>query len=363
MDKIYSRSATTPFDAVYVSVRGRSGADRRVLTVEYYNSAKMKVPHASIVATVISEESHQKMIKAPAEPKAGKAATDPRRKDQDKRKDLPLGREVPDWEKEAMKLHTDEEPTDAENDFDKKPEIQTKHGSRPNGTSLGGKVEKPGGSFAKAKGAMKEGIGDETTYTWDSIQAAMYEIGLQSTDVTNMLGALHGKEQIDGAAGGIGEHKSTYSKLRSRIKEAQGDDFVYDPDGAQDDFQSELEGGPETKKKALVTIGMDDSEVAEKLVNLSKSYAEDIENLERSTKIRVIRFANQKVSEILPATLRKVYRGDNGQYIAVVKITNKQVKLPLGDQIINLKQAENGNFYFLDRQEDETNRPLKVNYN
>lgn len=348
MKKITARLPETPWDAAYVAPVSKSG---RILTVEYFNSVKHKLPHISHAAGVITEDIYMKMTAPLKEPKTNKAEADPIGKGQEKKMDKPYGRNVPEPEQAVIDLHKKKQQELSPDEKAPKNPI-TKRAKLTVGKGAGATKKQP--DLKRPKG-VRESLGDETTYTWAAIHEALAEIG-QDSIARELMNALMGKEQVKME----GRKGKSFRDLRARLSEAENpaDDFVYDPSAAQGEFQAELDGSGE-KKKALVTVGMADDDVADKLVNLSKTYADDIENLDRSTKIRVIRFVNRKVDKILPTTLIKVRRDKSGEYVAQVSVTGKTVRLPLGDELINLKQAENGNFYYLDYGTVEE-QPLQV---
>lgn len=352
MKRITKILPETPFDAVFIKPLAKHG---RALTVEYYNAAGLKLVHVPFGQSVIREDVYMKMTTPIAEPKGKAPGKDPIRKDQDKKRDLPYGRNVPKGEEEVLKMHKDK-PEVLEPD-DKAPKNPVKSRAKLTVGTVRGSQDH---SLKRGKG-MYESMGDETTFTWGAIHAALIRAGLEDSVQAVML-ELNGNELSMGDT--LGEGKTTFSALRKRLREAPedaqaADNFVYDPTAAQDEFQQGMEGGGE-KKKALIRAGMSDTDVTSKLVNLAKPFADDIQNMPRSSKIRVVRFVNNVVDEILPATLVSIQKMKSGEHAAKVKILGKEKILPLGDRYIKLKQDDsNQNFYYLDYG-DSKKEPLRV---
>lgn len=114
MDKICKVTSTTPWDAKFVRVTGRHGANNDIVTVEYYRSelVSSRLENIAPAAGIMTEAKYLEMTKidkpvsAPKANKPNKDKTLETARDK-KRTDLPKGRNIPNPEKAAIKIWTD----------------------------------------------------------------------------------------------------------------------------------------------------------------------------------------------------------------------------------------------------------------
>ena len=322
MHLITERNVTTPWSAHYAAVSNETNG---VLTVEYYGRDKHLLSDVPYASRVMRQEAYKSLVK---EPSGGKPAVDKRRSDQDKRKDLPKGKNTTGIEDELLDLPVD----DPHKDFwDDAQEVGVKkQAKQPVGKSQGGKVEK-----------IKEGLGNENTYTWMTILQALNEVGVDEEQVKQLVTALSGNE----FSNSIGE--SAFDRLYALNEEP----VVYDAEGAQDEFAATQEEPAE--KKNSIAVGMTTDELYSSLLNVSKRYASNLEGIPRGTTLKIIGLTNGAVYKIVPATVLSIKKG-NLNHEFTIKIMNQTKTLTISNESTKeeLKQTKNGNFVYIDKSKD-----------
>lgn len=210
MKRIYTRTYQTPWGAQFVKPISKNG---RALTVEYFRENGERITIVNTAARVITSETYEmmtekvgaeKMPKAPAEPK-GKETKDVRRKDQDKKKDLPRGRELTKAEKETKGAKPGDYDTVDRPDADK-PKIDVKKqakepvGSAPKAGVLEDKTYHGKDVFFAFKRAgilLGEGVlseSDMNTYRWKAILKALDQANVGKETKQAILVYLDGHE-------------------------------------------------------------------------------------------------------------------------------------------------------------------------
>jgi hypothetical protein len=342
MHKILARSVSTPTNASYVKVAKKSG---RVLTLEYYtiNGAPIRynVPHS---ATVVTEEVYQKMVKAPKAPTAPKPAADPTRKDQDKKKDLPFGKNLTNAEKEELKRYADANELEADHQAAPVNPIK-KRAKVPVGTARG-----KGADTERPKGVKEANDGSQ--YGVEAIRRALFAAKLAEEDIKAVLLNLAGSEVV---VDSVQPKKGmSFSQLVQRLSEAPFKGPAADSaDAAQANFEADMNDQEDQSEK--IKVGMDEDDVGDLLINVSKNDVDTIKNLPRGTVIKYVVIENGKVAKVVKTRLLSTPESA-GSITGKVTVDNKKVELTLGrGSTIYLRQDPTTKQYVLvkDSREDQ----------
>lgn len=308
--KITNFTSSIPYGATHLEVTGKLPSG---VQVEYYRPDGTYISAVSPAGRLLSEETYKKITE------------DPRRKDQDKKKDLPYGRNLTVGDKALG--------------YGAEPEVIDLTPQGPPKIEVFGKRKLYVGKVKGTDNNVFESVGDSTTYEWRAILEALTKAEISKEEIRSILMHLQGNEITI-------EEKKT-------LREAD------DAEIAKELSDNDLE---EKEKISGVRRGMSLEEVENALMNVSSSELERIENLPRGTKIQIVKIESGKVTKIIPSkVLRTLYA--NGMTRATLNTANERVEIKITrdpDIIYLKKDKKTGVYYYLDQFNEE--KEPKINY-